>query len=129
MREVLPAPVILHDHDLLVGEAIELVDDLVDQPVCLFDSRQQWSQRRHRVLVFPAQVVLELALGRIGAQLLPVLLLHSPHSGQRCQAPGWRRERAPRSKVDRGDGARGYGRGASPYSLFHDPDLLVGEAV
>ena len=32
---------LLHDPDLLIGEAVELVDDLVDGPVCLLDSRQE----------------------------------------------------------------------------------------
>ena len=60
MREVLPAPVILHDPDLLVGGAVELVDDLVDQSVGLLDPRQQWSERCHRVRELPAQAVLDL---------------------------------------------------------------------
>lgn len=50
---------LLPDPDLLVGEAIELVADLVDEPVGFFDPRQEEPERRHRVIVFPAQVVLE----------------------------------------------------------------------
>ncbi len=48
-----------HDLDLFIGEAVEFIDDLVDQPVGLLDPRQEGPERRHRVLVFPAQVILE----------------------------------------------------------------------
>ena len=50
---------LLHDPDLLVGEAVELVDDLVDEPVGLLDPRQERPERRHRIRELLAQVVLK----------------------------------------------------------------------
>lgn len=50
---------LFHDLDIFIGEAIELVDDLVDEPAGLLDSRQEGPERRHRVRELPAQVVLK----------------------------------------------------------------------